>query len=194
MSLIHKLHNILIWSINFVFWTEPKLPWLWAKVSLLKCRLGYWIMDGDRLHNSSTFSSMAEHISPDALHWCCGPVFTQETSPMSPTITVPPSVAVSISATARIVFWNDTNASLGDAYTFNSIMFNRNALHILQTPSPELKWARKEIANYHNSSYGRIVTIIPSCWSTPTPTSHTDTDRYFSCFHIFIIWKTAKTF
>lgn len=58
-------------------------------------------MDRDGLHNSSTFYSMAEHISPDALPWCCAPVFTQEMAHMSATIAVSPSAAVSISATAR---------------------------------------------------------------------------------------------
>lgn len=83
-----------------------------------------------------------------------------------------------------------------DAYTLNSIRSNRDALsitQIFQTHSPNMKWAGKEIATNHNRSCSRIATIIPCCRNTPTPTSHTE-DRYSGCFHVFIIWKTVKTF
>lgn len=185
----HKLHNILIWSINFVFLAEPKLPWPGAKLSLLKSRPGYWIMDSDKLHNSSTFSSMAEHISPDTLPWCWAPAFTQETTRMSATVT--PSLPQRLCQLVRLpeLCFKRHKHSLWDAYTFNSITSKRCT--IFQTPGPEMKWARMEIATNRNSSYSRIATIIPSCRGTPTPTSHAE-DRY--CFHILIIWKTVKIF
>lgn len=40
---------------------------LGSKLSLLKSNLGIWIMDRHRLHNSSAFSSIAEHITLDSL-------------------------------------------------------------------------------------------------------------------------------
>lgn len=44
------------WGQTLWFGLSPRLaPWPGAK--LLKSSLGYWIMNGDRLHNSLTFSS-----------------------------------------------------------------------------------------------------------------------------------------
>ncbi len=63
-------------------------------------------MDSDKLHNSSAFSSMAEHISPDVLALVLSPgLHSRNDSQGSHYHGVSPSAAESITATARIVFF-----------------------------------------------------------------------------------------
>lgn len=129
-------------------------------------------MQQDKLHNSSAFSSMAEHISPDTLPWCCVPAFTQETTHMSAAIVASPSAALLISTTLRIVFLNGTNVA-SDMLTH---LIHLCLIEMQYLPNTQLRKVMSQ-----NSTYSRIATIIPSCQSTPTPTRQ---HRYSTFYYL----------
>lgn len=98
-----------------------------------------------------------------------------------------PSVPVSIAWLPELCFkWH--KHSFWDAYTFNPVMSIRNGL--FQTHSPDIKWARKEIATNHNNSYTRKLQLSPDFEALPSPQATLTTDT----LAVFMMWKAVQNF